>query len=119
MNDNNKEQEKEQLTLPLSIFDITKALTPEQQHAYLQGMDAAFYTLFGVLQSHGNAIMIDAEQTGKLPHPVTVLTLTLETIKNFIIDNQILLDTLSKQGPSGLESMLLLISTKSETKVIQ
>lgn len=113
------DKEKNQLNLPLSIFDITKELSPEQQYAYLQGMGAAFYTIFGVLQSHGNAIITDAEQTGKLPHPVTVLTLTLATIKNFIIDNQTLQDTLSKQGPEGLESMLLLISTKSETKVIQ
>lgn len=116
MNDKNNTKE---LELPLCIFDITKELTPEQQTAYLQGMGAAFYTIFGVLQSHGNAIMIDAEKTGRLPHPVTVLTLTLATIKQFIMDNQILRDTLTEQGSSGLESMLTLINSQAETKVIQ
>lgn len=116
MNDKNNTKE---LELPLCIFDITKKLTPEQQTAYLQGMGAAFYTIFSVLQSHGNAIMIDAENTGKLPHPVTVLMLTLKTIEKFIMDNQLLRDTLTEQGSSGLESMLTLINSNAETKVIQ
>lgn len=113
------------LNLPISIFDMPDVLTTESERAaYLQGFSAALYSAFACVQDDGQRIMHEAAVTGTVPHPVAVITLTLQQLKKFMLDINAMQQALEASGVDGLKSMLKLLSTPSLTgqdgkKIIQ
>jgi hypothetical protein len=113
--------EKEVLIqIPVSLFDLPESFSSESERAaYLQGFSAALFSLFASTQADGAAIARDAAGTGKAPNPLVVITLTLQLIKKFMMDIDACRRALETAGNEGLKSMIRLLDSPPQNKVIQ
>lgn len=108
------------IPIPVSLLDLAQSFSSESERAaYLQGFSAALLSLFRATQINGTEMALEANASGKAPHPFMVVTQMLENIKRVLLDVDACRRALEASGNEGLKSMLKLLETPPATKVIQ
>lgn len=109
MNNNNESP------LPISLLDLAESFSSDSERAaYLQGFTSALLSAAACISSHAAAIVSDANETGKIPHPIVIMNLLQQHIAKMFNDGQAVEQALTTTGTAGVRSMIKLLTTPEQ-----